>query len=103
MKLVGRETPFPTEMQGRWLISDEPTAEMIIEGGEISCFGQKIDYDYKEIHTIEGALTVELRITDQEGNYDFRHNITGLVISPAGDFLGYNAKFGVQFVRPARQ
>jgi hypothetical protein len=101
MTKVNRVVAFPSDMQGRWLIEDEPTCELVIDGGEITCFGQKIEYDYKEINEIDGALTVDLKINDEtsEGTFQ-RQNIIGLVITPEGQFLGWNVKFGVQFVRP---
>lgn len=89
-------------MQGRWIVDEEPTSILLVEGGEVTCFGAVIDYDYKEIDEIEGALTVNLRVTDEALEYEFnRANIIGLVITPEGEFLGHNTKFGVSFRRDA--
>jgi hypothetical protein len=60
-RLRGQE-PLPELMQGRWVDVDESTAELVIDGGEISCFGSTVDYDFKEIVEAEGALTVSLHI-----------------------------------------
>jgi uncharacterized glyoxalase superfamily protein PhnB len=99
-RLRGQE-PLPELMQGRWVDVDESTAELVIDGGEISCFGSTVDYDFKEIVEAEGALTVSLHIDDEGKIDDFdRANITGLVVIPEGKFLAYNAKFATQFIRP---
>jgi hypothetical protein len=42
----------------------EPTSELIVDGGEITCFGRAVEYDYKEIIEAEGAVTVRLAIDD---------------------------------------
>ena len=100
MGRVGRETPFPEAMQGCWVIADEPSSKLVVSGGEISCFGQAIDYDCKEISEIDGALTVSLMVQDEAEEDAFqRTNITGLTITPEGDFHAYNVKFAVHFVR----
>lgn len=101
MVRVLRDVPFPADMQGRWLIAEEPGSELIVDGAEIICFGQRIEYDYKDISEVEGALTVELGIIDAAKDDAFqRANIVGLVITPEGEFMGWNNKFGIQFVRP---
>lgn len=43
---------------------------------------------------------MNLKINDgaQEDSFQ-RATITGLVLTPDGDFLAYNVKFGCQFVR----
>jgi hypothetical protein len=99
MTRLDRTASLPEEMQGRWVEVDNGTI-LIVDGGEITCFGQVVEYDYKEISEIDGALTVTLRINDEAQEDTFqRANITGLVISPEGDFLAYNVKFGCEFVR----
>jgi hypothetical protein len=99
---AGRDSPLPEPMQGRWIVDEEPLSELRIAGGEIDCFGAPVDYDYKEIASIDGALSVELHANDSGDEDSFqRANITGLVITPEGDFLGYNAKSGYRFVRAA--
>jgi len=58
VRIAGRDEPLPSEMQGQWVNADDPTAKLIICGAEIMCFGRAIEYDYKEIHEVDGALTV---------------------------------------------
>lgn len=87
-------------MQGRWLDADAPSSELVITGGEISCFGKVVEYDYKVVSREDGALSVSLKIEDETKEDAFqRANITGLVIAPDGEFLAYNVKFSCQFVR----
>jgi hypothetical protein len=100
MKIETRETALPAEMQGEWYVEGEPNSILVVDGGEVMCFGAIINYDYKEVDVIEGAITVSLKINDEAQEDTFsRANIIGLVISPEGDFLGYNTKFSVQFLR----
>ncbi|MEP9389485.1 hypothetical protein [Mesorhizobium sp. KR9-304] len=99
MTRLDRNAPLPDEMQGRWVEVDNGSI-LIIDGGEITCFGQVVEYDYKEISEVAGGLTVTLGVDDKAQEDTFqRANITGLVISPEGDFLAYNVKFGCEFVR----
>ena len=100
MERVERAAPLPDEMQGRWIDAEDPSSELHIVGGEITCFGQVVNYDYKLIGREDGALTVSLEIEDMTKEDEFeRANITGLVVTPEGEFLAYNVKFGCQFVR----
>jgi hypothetical protein len=102
MTRLDRDAPLPDEMQGRWVEVDDGSI-LVIDGGEISCFGQVVEYEYKEINEIDGALTVSLRINDEAQEDTFqRANITELVISPEGDFFAYNTKFAGEFVREDR-
>ena len=102
MTRLDRDAPLPGQMQGRWVEVDDGSI-LVIDGGEISCFGQVVEYDYKEINEIDGALTVSLRINDEAQEDTFqRANITELVISPEGDFFAYNTKFASEFVREDR-
>ena len=102
MERSRREAPLPRAMQGRWVVVDEPLSVLIVDGGEITCFGQTVEYDYKEVVEEDGALTVSLGIDDEAKEDTFqRANITGLVITPEGDFHAYNVKFAAQFVRPS--
>jgi hypothetical protein len=99
MTRLDRTASLPEEMQGRWVEVNDGSI-LIVDGGEITCFGQVVEYDYKEISEIDGALTVTLGINDKAQEDAFqRANITGLVISPEGNFLAYNVKFGCEFVR----
>jgi hypothetical protein len=99
MTRLDRTASLPEEMQGRWVEVADGSI-LIVDGGEITCFGRAVEYDYKEISEIDGALTVTLGINDEAQEDAFqRANITGLVISPEGDFLAYNVKFGCEFVR----
>jgi hypothetical protein len=52
------------------------------------------------IHEVDGALTVSLKVNDEAQEDLFqRSNITGLVITPEGEFHGYNVKLSSHFVR----
>ena len=100
MGRVAGESPLPPQMQGRWVDADDFSSELIISGGEITCYGSTVDYDYKETANEGGALTVRLGVDDQSRIDNFqRANITNLVITPDGDFLVSNVKFGARFVR----
>jgi hypothetical protein len=98
MGRLSREASLPEAMQGRWVDLDDPYAMLVVQGGEITCFGEIIDYDYKLVTEKDGALTVELKVDDPAKEDSFqRANITGLVITPDGEFHGYNVKFAIQF------
>ncbi len=100
MEQLLREVPLPAQMQGRWVDAHDSSVELIVSGGEVSCFGQLIEYDYKLVEEGDGALTVSLRINDEADEDTFqRSNITGLVVTPDGEFHAYNVKFASQFVR----
>lgn len=87
-------------MQGRWRGADDPTVELVVSGGEVTCFGKVVNYDFKEIAEEDGALTVSLGVNDPDHEDTFqRENVTGLVITPEGDFHAYNVKFAARFVR----
>lgn len=99
MERLGRDEPLPTAMQGRWADVDDPTSFLIVSGGEVTCFGQPVSYDYKLIEEDEGALTVSLKIDDEANEDAFqRANITELVFTPEGEFHAYNVRFASQFV-----
>jgi len=101
MARLRRDEPLPRQMQGQWVDADDPLANLVVEGGEITCFGQVVEYDYKEINQEDGALTVSLGINDETKEDAFqRANITELVVTPEGKFHAYNVKFSAQFVRP---
>lgn len=103
MKRANRNEPLPDEMQGKWVDAEDPASELIIDGGEITCFGEAVAYDYKEIRIEDGSITVSLAINDPTNEDTFqRTNITGLVITPDGAFHAYNVKFATQFVRGDR-
>jgi hypothetical protein len=96
-----RAAPLPSEMQGRWVIVDDEPSELIVDGGEITCFGARVEYDYKEIENRDGALMVDLKIDDESQEDDFqRRHLTHLVITPEGKFFVYNVKFVSEFARP---
>lgn len=100
MERLGPTIPLPSEMQGRWADVEEPSSELIVQGGEVICFGQSVVYDYKLVDIVDGALTVSLKIDDETLDDTFqRSNITELVITPEGDFHAYNVKFASQFAR----
>jgi len=100
MDRLGRDMPLPEEMQGRWIDADDQTSELVVNGGEIICFGKAVEYNYKIISTEDDALLVSLKIDDEANEDVFQHaNITELVITPEGDFHAYNTQFASQFVR----
>lgn len=101
MNRFRRADPLPKQMQGHWVGVDDPASELIVDGGEIICFGTIVNYDHKEVVQKDGALTVSLGIDDDSKLDAFqRANITGLVLTPEGQFHAYNVKFALQFVRP---
>ncbi|MFC0400423.1 response regulator [Paraburkholderia rhizosphaerae] len=63
MNRVTRETPLPAPMLGRWVDADDPSSELVVVGGEITCYGALVDYDHKEVSNEGGALIVNLRGT----------------------------------------
>jgi hypothetical protein len=100
MDRVERDVPLPLEMQGKWVAVDDPSSRLIVGGTEITCFGNVVQYDYKEIGQEDGALTVSLKIDNEADEDTFqRANITELVITPEGEFHAYNVKFSTEFVR----
>ncbi|SEA30797.1 hypothetical protein [Paraburkholderia sartisoli] len=101
MNRLGRDEPLPSQMQGRWIGADDPLSELVVNGGEIICFGTVVNYDHKIIVAEDGALAVSLGVDEDFRLDDFqRENITGLVMTPEGRFLVYNVKFGLEFVSP---
>ncbi|WP_228765562.1 hypothetical protein [Sphingopyxis solisilvae] len=100
MEKFDRGSSLPKQMQGHWTDLDDPNSELIISGGEVVCFGQTVDYDYKLIGDDDGAVTVSLKIDDASNEDNFqRSNVTELVVTPEGDFHAYNTRFASQFVR----
>ena len=100
MTQLGRDEPIPAAMQGRWIDVDDPSVELVIDGGVVARFGRTVEYDYKSIEEEDGTLTVNLMVNDAASEDSFqRSNITGLVITPEGEFHAYNVKFASQFVR----
>ena len=96
-----RDAPLPEIMQGRWVELGEPTSFLVVAGGEIECFGARVAYDYKDIAEVDGMVSVTLGTDDADDIDTFaRAHITGLVVTPEGEFHVYNVKFGAQFVRP---
>jgi len=89
-------------MQGQWVDVDEPGTVLTIDGGEVVFRGVPVRYDRKEVVEEDGAVTVELKVDDPALEDAFqRENITGLVVTPEGEFHAYNVKFASHFVRPA--
>ncbi|HEY6815903.1 MAG TPA: hypothetical protein VI168_10225 [Croceibacterium sp.] len=79
---------------------DAPSSVLLVDGGEVTCFGQAVEYDYKLLDEDDGAVTVSLKLDDEAGEDEFqRANITELVVTPDGEFHAYNVKFASQFVR----
>ncbi|MBH0112256.1 hypothetical protein I5E68_04715 [Novosphingobium sp. YJ-S2-02] len=99
MKQLGRDVPIPAAMQGRWIDAEDSAVELVVEGGEVTCFGQRVEYDYKLVDEENGALTVTLMVDNAVYEESFqRSNITGLVLTPEGEFHAYNVKFASQFI-----
>jgi hypothetical protein len=99
MNRVTRETPLPAPMPGRWVGADDSSSKLVIVGGEITCYGALVDYDYKEVSNEGGALIVNLKVDDPSRMDSFqRTNITDLVITPEGEFLVSNVKLAARFV-----
>ena len=100
MDKLDRASPLPEQMQGHWIDLDDSSSELVISGGEVVCFGQTVEYDYKLIGNDDGSITVSLKINDASNEDNFqRSNVTELVVTPEGDFHAYNTKFASQFVR----
>ncbi len=45
MVRLRRETSLPQVMQGRWIDADEPSSELMVNGGEITCYGRAVEYE----------------------------------------------------------
>lgn len=100
MEQLDRNAPIPAAMQGRWIDVDDTSVELVIDGGEVACFGRTVEYDCKLIEEEDGALTVSLMVNNAADEDTFqRSNITGLVITPEGTFHAYNVTFASEFVR----
>ncbi len=100
MEQLGRDVRIPVAMQGRWIDAEDSSIELVVEGGEVTCFGQRVEYDYKLVEEEDGALTVSLMVDNAADEESFqRSNITGLVLTPEGEFHAYNVKFASQFIR----
>lgn len=100
MERVGRDAPLPSKMQGRWVDVDNSATELTVSGGEVTCFGQAVEYDYKLVGDDDDALTVSLKINEEADEDTFhRSNVSQLVVTPEGEFHAYNVKFASQFVR----
>ena len=99
---LGRNQALPEPMQGRWLGGDEDTETLVVDGSDVSYQGQPILYDWFTVSTEDGALNVNFGVDDPTRQDSFAsENLCGLVISPEGEFLGWNTRFGTSFVRAA--
>ena len=99
MERFGRGEPLPDAMQGLWVDIDDPSSALLVTGGEVTCFGQVVAYDYKIIGSDDGALTVSLKVDKESDEDAFQQaNITELVITPEGELHAYNVSFASQFV-----
>ena len=100
VQILSRNFPLPDLMQGRWRDREDPHVELIVSGGEVTCFGKVVNYDVKEISEEDRALTVSLRVNDAKMEDTFaRENITGLALTEDGVLHAWNVKFGSEFVR----
>jgi len=78
----------------------DTSVELVVRIGEIRWSGRPIEYDFKLMGDQDGALMVSLNIENVAKRDAFqRSTITGLVLTPEGDFHAYNAKFAIQLVR----
>jgi hypothetical protein len=101
MSKFERGDPLSAALQGRWVDADDPTSELVIAGGRITCFGKPVAYDYGEVVEEDGPLTVSLMVDDPAMEDAFqRANVTGLAITPEGALHAYNVRFASKFVRP---
>lgn len=95
-----RSHPLPKEMQGTWFDSEEPENSLDINGGEITCLGEIVQYDFKHMGILDGAIVVSLGVHDAAKEDTFQQaNITELVIDPDGQFYAYNVTFSLELVR----
>ncbi len=95
-----RNDPLPDGMQGDWVDAEDEDSPLTVSGGEVQYQGKQIAYDFYEVSEEDGALTVQFGVSDPARQDEFdRENLTGLVIDPDGELLGYNTRFGCQFVR----
>jgi hypothetical protein len=95
-----RLTALPAEMQGDWIGVEDDTYTVSINGARIEVMGKPVIYDSWRLIQQDGATTVDLRVDDPAEEYDFqRRDITGLVISPEGEFLVYNVKYSMELRR----
>lgn len=73
---------------------------LVVDGFDVSYRGVAIAHDYFTVEELGGALTISLGVDDPNREDSFqRENLTGLVIDPAGEFHGYNTRFGASFER----
>lgn len=88
-------------MQGRWTtLADQE--EITITGGEIHGFGGVVEYDWKTVEKVDGALCVNLGLNDASLEVQdafARRHITNLIFTPEGEFHVYNVKFAEQLQR----
>ncbi|CAB3739669.1 hypothetical protein LMG27174_06576 [Paraburkholderia rhynchosiae] len=59
-------------MQGRWITPDDPHSALVVDGGEITCFGAVVNYDHKVVTEENGALNVSLGVNDESRLDDFQ-------------------------------
>lgn len=65
---LGRDAPFPREMQGHWIEESDPPLEMIVEGSDISWDGHKFEYHDKIFWTdVDGNVSITLEFDDGYG------------------------------------
>lgn len=85
MEILGREAPFPDNLQGRWAEVDEPTFIVIVDGRELIWAGEVVDYKDKTVTTEEdGALWVNLQF-DEELDEDDEPIYANFAVEPEGD------------------
>jgi hypothetical protein len=94
---MGRDAPFPREMQGRWVEESEPSMEVFVEGSGITWRGVPMDYQARRlIACADGTLAVEMDFAERSGFRDWLM----LIAWPSGDMHAYNDNMVARFVRP---
>jgi hypothetical protein len=100
MRRQGRPEPLPPEMQGRWVVPDEPRLDLTVVGGEVKWCGRPSDYDYKEVGLKDGEIYVSLAVQDDRDVDAFqKENIVGLLLTADGELDVFNMKFASRLVR----
>lgn len=94
---LGREAPFPLEMQGRWVEDEDRTWEVIVSGSEISWGGIDGDYQNKTFTVYEdGTIAVTLELEGEAEPEDYIQ----LAFLPDGSMFAHNVHFVARLVRP---
>ena len=100
METQDKPAALPQPMQGAWIDAEDQKVELLVAGGQVICFGKAVAYDFFEVEEEDSTITVTLCIEDEDREDSFqRENITGLVLTPEGEFHAYNVKFAMRMAR----